>query len=163
VQELAASASFIKDMVGEIRTIVKEAHTQQYNNYNYAETPTTTIKEPKKVNQIWDLPTIWDSMMRKLPTGFQKNGVGVYKYEHTENIICGKNVKTTISISFDTSSIDMRIRIGNNTSVAFYLYKNAKDSWFDGINSSLIKDLVDELPDDVKEFVDDFVKKVLNK
>ena len=160
VQELATGASFIKDLISEIKDVIKEAQ-QQYNNCNI--TPTSeSIADTKKLNQHWDLPAIWSIMTRTLPTGFEKTGVGVFTYKHEKEDADGKTKKTTIKISFKDESIDMNVRLAD-TSAFFYLYEEGERSWVNGINPAIVNELIDELPEDVKEFVGTFVKKVLNK
>lgn len=165
VQELAAGASFIKDLIGEIKDMVKEAQASA-TQYTPAPTTITTAKadvtEPKKTEQHWDLPAIWSIMTRTLPTGFEKTGVGVFTYKHEKEEADGKTKKTTIKISFKDESIDMNVRLAD-TSAFFYLYEEGERSWVNGINPAIVNELIDELPEDVKEFVGTFVKKVLNK
>lgn len=163
VQELATSASFIKDVIGEIKSTIKEAQTSSKPETVQVVTPPTAapITEPQKTETFWDLPAIWSVMMAKLPEGFEKAGVGCYTYKKDE--ATETNIrKTTIRLLFKDESIDMIIRSGD-AQAYFYLYGNAERSWFNGINPALIDELINELPDDVKEFVRNFVKKVLNK
>lgn len=167
VQELATSASFIKDLISEIKSAIKEAQasTQQI----YDQIPRREIKvadpkdkvKPEKVEQHWDLPAIWSIMTRTLPEGFEKTGIGVYTYKYEKKDADGKNKKTSIRISFN-DTIDMHIYVGD-TKASFYLYEDAERSWVDGINSTLIDELISELPEGVREFVRNFVKKVLTK
>ena len=169
VQELATSASFIKDLIGEIKSTIKEAQTSAQGYQPSSTHATTTVKttaenkvvETPKAEQRWDLPAIWSVMTSTLPAGFDKAGVGSYVYIYECENDNGKKVKTTIKIAFN-DSIDMRIYVGE-TKASFYLYEDAERSWADGINPSLINELIDELPDGVREFVRNFVKKVLNK
>lgn len=157
VQELATSASFIKDLIGEIKSTIKEAQTSaQYTPTSTTTTAAKTTTENKiepKMKQRWDLPAVWSVMMAELPKGFEKAGVGCYTYKKDEAII---------RTSFKDEYIGMNIRSGD-AQASFYLYEDADRSWFNGINQTLINELIDELPEGVGGFVGTFVKKVLNK
>jgi hypothetical protein len=159
VQELAQSGSFVKDIIYQIRDAIKEAQASAQQVYDQ---PRREIEDVEAVSeQNWNLPTIWSVMMRTLPEGFEKTGIGVYTYKYEKEDADGKNKKTSIRISFN-DTIDMRIYVGD-TKASFYLYEDAERSWVDGINSTLISELISELPEGVREFVRNFVKKVLNK
>lgn len=178
VQELAASASFIKDMVSEVKNVIKEAQAcasapaVQYKQQVAKEVlPAGTFddravlskqeKSTKKVSQKWDLSAVWEVLMSTLPDGFDKTGVGSFVYTHERENEKGNTVRTTIKLMFN-DTIDMRIYVGES-SASFYLYEDAAKSWVDGINKTLVEDLIDELPSNVREFVRSFVKKVLTK
>ena len=170
VQELAAGASFVKDLVSEIKTLIKDAQTTANATtkaITKEELPNGTFddqdlvkKTSKKPSQKWDLFAIWEVMTSSLPEGFVKNGIGSYVYKYERENDNGKKEKITIKLSFQEDSIDMRIYVGSNVS-SFYLYEDPKSSWFDGIHKCLIEDLLNALPADVREFVRIFVKKVL--
>lgn len=171
VQELATSASFIKDLVSEIKTLIKDAQTTA-NATTKAATkevlPAGTFddrnlvkKTSKEPSTKWDLPGVWEVLMSTLPEGFDKVGVGSYVYTYERENETGKTVKTTIKLAFN-DSIDMRVYTGDS-SASFYLYEDSKRSWIDGINECLVEDLLDELPANVRDFVRNFVKKVLTK
>ena len=166
VQELATSASFIKDLVGEIKTLIKDAQTTAKaatEAVTKEVLPAGTFDDRdlvKNPSQKWDLSAVWEVMTSSLPEGFDKNGIGSYVYKYERENDNGKKEKITIKLSFQDDSIDMRIFIGNNV-VSFYLYEDAKSSWFDGIHKCFIEELINTLPADVREFVRIFVKKVL--
>ena len=164
VQELATSASFIKDLISEIKSAIKEAQasTQQvYDQY-----PRREIKvaepEPKeetkseKVGQRWDLASVWNVMMAKKPEGFKKTGIGHYTFE------CGsvkeKN-RIRVILEFKTESIDVDITVAETTAFC-HLYEDAEYSCIGGINATLIGELIEALPDDIKEYVSDYLKKI---
>lgn len=172
VQELATGASFIKDMIHEIKDFVKEAQAsaqQQYNN-RIADTPTSTpattaaknkvetpqVAEPQKTNHTWDLPAVWEVMMKKLPEGFKKSGIGCYEFER--GTIKDEN-KITVKIEFNEDSIDMDIYVGS-TSIHGYLYSKGERSRVSGINPVLMQDVIEEMPEEIKEFVKDYFDKV---
>ena len=160
VQELATSASFIKDLIGESKSTIKEAQASaqgyQPSTSTHATTTVKTTTENKiepKMKQRWDLPAVWSVMMAELPKGFEKAGVGCYTYKKDE---------ASIRISFKDEYIGMNIRSGD-AQASFYLYEDADRSWFNGINQTIIDELINELPEGVGEFVRNFVKKVFNK
>lgn len=178
VQELAASASFIKDMVSEVKNMIKDAQAcasapaREYKEHATKEVlPAGTFddrdivkkqeKSTKKVSQKWDLPAVWETMIGTLPKGFDKIGIGSYLYKNEKEDSNGERVNTKIKLSFN-DTIDMRIYYADS-SASFYLYEDAEKSWIDGINKVLVEELIDELPADVREFVRSFVKKVLTK
>lgn len=162
VQELAAGASFIKDLIGEIKDMVKEAQASA-TQYTPAPTTITTVKadvtEPKKTEQHWDLPAVWNVMMTKKPEGFKKTGIGHYTYE------CGsvkeKN-RIRVILEFKTESIDVDITVAETTAFC-HLYEDAEYSCIGGINAALIGELIEALPDDIKAYVTDYLKKIQTK
>ena len=162
VQELATSASFIKDLISEIKYAIKEA---QASAQQYAPTPaptTTTVEnkvETPKVEQHWDLPAIWGVMMKKLPEGFKKTGVGHYTYE--TGSLKEKN-RIRVIIEFKQDSIDCDITVQDSTAFC-HLYEDAEDSCIGGINAALMEEVIGELPEDIRGFVANYIKKVLNK
>lgn len=159
VQELATSASFIKDLISEIKYAIKEA---QASAQQYTPTPTTTTSEnkveaaPQKVNQCWDLASVWNVMMAKKPEGFKKTGVGHYTYE------CGsvkeKN-RIRVILEFKAESIDVDITVAETTAFC-HLYEDAEYSCIGGINTALIGELIEALPDDIKGYVSDYLNKI---
>lgn len=157
VQELAAGASFIKDLIGEIKDMVKEAQASA-TQYTPAPTTITTPKvtEAQKINQVWDLPAIWGVMMKSLPDGFKKTGIGSYTFETTEEKV--KN-KIKVQIEFNEDSIDMDIYTGS-TAIHGYLYSEAKRSRITGINPALMDDMFEEMPDEIKEFVKNYFDRI---
>jgi hypothetical protein len=166
VQELAASASFIKDMVNEVKSMIEEAQASAhaYNQYPKVEVKAAEPKvaEPKeevkseKVGQRWDLPAVWSCMIAKKPEGFKKTGVGHYTYE------CGsvkeKN-RIRVILEFKAESIDVDITVAETTAFC-HLYEDAEYSSISGINAALIGELIEALPDDIKDFVSDYIKKI---
>lgn len=167
VQELATSTSFIKDMVNEVKSMIKDAQASAAQ-YTPAPTTSTTSKTtdenkvataPKKLNQCWDLPAIWKYMVATIPSGFDKAGIGTYVYTYKDK---NDKKRTSIKIAFKEESIDMRVSL-DETVANFYLYEDAERSWSNGINPALIDEFINELPVDVKEFIKNFVRKVLNK
>lgn len=164
VQELATSASFIKDLISEIKSAIKEA--QASAQQAYAQYPRREIKvaepEPKeetkseKVGQRWDLASVWNVMMAKKPEGFKKTGIGHYTFE------CGsvkeKN-RIRVVIEFKTDSIDCDITVQDSTAFC-HLYEDAEDSCISGINAALIGELIEALPDDIKGFIAEYIKKI---
>ena len=164
VQELATSASFIKDLISEIKSTIKEAQTFSKPETVQVVTPPTaaSITEPQKTETFWDLPAIWSVMMAKLPKGFEKAGVGCYTYEKDEATETNTR-KTTIKIRFTEESIDMDIYIGNHTGVHGYLYEKARRSRISGINPALFNDFIEELPEEVFDFVKDYFDKINKK
>lgn len=167
VQELAASASFIKDMVNEVKSMIKDAQASaaQYTPTPIASTTSKTTDEnkvaaaPQKVNQRWDLPSVWSCMIAKKPEGFKKTGVGHYTYE------CGsvkeKN-RIRVILEFKAESIDVDITVAETTAFC-HLYEDAEYSCIGGINAALIGELIEALPDDIKEYVSDYLKKIQTK
>ncbi len=162
VQELATSASFIKDLISEIKYAIKEA---QASAQQYTPTPTTITSEnkveaaPQKVNQKWDLASVWKVMMSKKPEGFKKTGIGHYTYE------CGsvkeKN-RIRVILEFKAESIDVDITVAETTAFC-HLYEDAEDSCIGGINAALIGELIEALPEDIREYVTDYLKKIQTK
>lgn len=164
VQELATSASFIKDLISEIKSAIKEA--QASAQQAYAQYPRREIKvaeaEPKeetkseKVGQRWDLASVWNVMMAKKPEGFKKTGIGHYTFE------CGsmkeKN-RIRVVIEFKQDSIDCDITVQDSTAFC-HLYEDAEYSSISGINAALIGELIEALPDDIKGYVSDYLKKI---
>jgi hypothetical protein len=160
VQELATSASFIKDLIGEIKSAIKEAQASaaQYQPAS-ASTITTEkadVTEPKKTEQRWDLASVWNVMMAKKPEGFKKTGIGHYTFE------CGsmkeKN-RIRCVIEFKQDSIDCDITVQDSTAFC-HLYEDAEYSSISGINAALIGELIEALPGDIKDFVSDYIKKI---
>ena len=159
VQELATSASFIKDLISEIKYAIKEA---QASAQQYTPTPTTTTSEnkveaaPQKVNQRWDLASVWNVMMAKKPDGFKKTGIGHYTFE------CGsmkeKN-RIRVVIEFKQDSIDCDITVQDSTAFC-HLYEDAEYSSISGINAALIGELIEALPNDIKDYVSEYIKKI---
>lgn len=167
VQELATGSSFIKDMIHEIKDFVKEAQASaQAYQPSCTSTPTTTaaknkvetlqVVEPQKTNCTWDLPAVWEVMMKKLPEGFKKSGIGCYAFE--TGTTKDKN-KITVKIEFNEDSIDMDIYVGSTT-IHGYLYSKGERSRVSGINPVLMQDVIEEMPDEIKEFVKDYFDKV---
>lgn len=165
VQELATSANFIKDLIGEIKSAIKEAQasTQQiYDQIPRREIKVADPKEeakPEKVEQRWDLAAVWNVMMAKKPEGFKKTGVGHYTYE--SGSLKEKN-RIRIVIEFKQDTIDCDITIGNATAFC-HLYENGEDSYMSGINSALIGELIEALPEDVRDYISDYLKKIQTK
>ena len=165
VQELATSASFIKDLISEIKSAIKEAQasTQQYTPTPITSTTIKTTAENKietpKTEQHWDLPAVWNVMMKRLPEGFKKTGIGHYTFE------CGsmkeKN-RIRCVIEFKQDSIDCDITVQDSTAFC-HLYEDAEYSSISGINAALIGELIEALPDDIKEYVADYLKKIQTK
>lgn len=164
VQELAAGASFIKDLVGEIKDMIKEA---QASAQQYTPTPitSTTIKttdenkvETPKTEQHWDLASVWNVMMAKKPEGFKKTGIGSYTFS---SVVSEEKVKDKIKvqIEFNEDSIDMDIYTGS-TAIHGYLYSEAKRSRITGINPALMDDMFEEMPDEIKEFVKNYFDRI---
>lgn len=169
VQELATGSSFIKDLIHEIKDMVKEAQasaTQYQPSCTSTSTPATTaaknkvetpqVAEPQKTNYTWDLPAVWEVMMKKLPEGFKKSGIGCYEFE--TGTIKDKN-KITVKIEFNEDSIDMDIYVGSTT-IHGYLYSKGERSRVSGINPVLMQDVIEEMPNEIKEFVKDYFDKV---
>lgn len=158
VQELAAGGSFIKDMIHEIKDFVKEAQAsaQACQPTPAKTTPTPKVAEPQKTNYTWDLPVVWEVMMKKLPEGFKKSGIGCYEFE--TGTIKDKN-KITVKIEFNEDSIDMDIYVGSTT-IHGYLYSKGERSRVSGINPVLMQDVIEEMPNEIKEFVKDYFDKV---
>ena len=122
-----------------------------------ATTPTVVPKvEAQKINQVWDLPAIWGIMMKSLPDGFKKTGIGSYTFETTEEKV--KN-KIKVQIEFNEDSIDMDIYTGS-TAIHGYLYSEAKRSRITGINPALMDDMFEEMPDEIKEFVKNYFDRI---
>lgn len=160
VQELATSASFIKDLIGEIKNVVKEA---QASAAQYTPAPTTTITtakadvaEPQKTEQHWDLASVWNVMMKRLPDGFKKTGVGHYTYE--TGSLKEKN-RIRVIIEFKTETIDCDITIGDATAFC-HLCEDGDDSYMTGINAALVGEIIDALPEDIREYIADYLKKI---
>lgn len=160
VQELATSASFIKDLISEIKSTIKEAQTSQV--VAPAEPITQTEHSINKTETFWDLPAVWSVMMAKKPEGFKKTGTGFYTYEKEEATDTDKR-RTTIRIRFAEESIDMDIYIGDHTGVHGYLYEKGKRSRISGINPALFNDFINDLPEEVKDFVKDYFDKINKK
>lgn len=163
VQELAASASFIKDMVNEVKSMIKEAQaSSQVYQPSCTSTPatitakTTAENKTPKAEQHWDLPAVWEVMMKTLPDGFKKSGIGCYAFE--TGTTKDKN-KIKVQIEFNEDSIDMDIYTGS-TAIHGYLYSEAKRSRITGINPALMDDMFEEMPDEIKEFVKNYFDKV---
>lgn len=163
VQELATGASFIKDMVNEVKSMIKEAQVEPQHcitNNTPESKPTETNIKPTtaapKIEQKWDLPAIWGVMMKSLPDGFKKTGIGSYTFETTEE---KEKNKITVHIEFNENSIDMDIYTGS-TAIHGYLYSEAKRSRISGINPVLIQDMIEEIPTEVREFVKNYFDKV---
>lgn len=161
VQELATSASFIKDLISEIKYAIKEAQASAAQAYQPAPASTITtakadVTEPQKTEQHWDLPAVWNVMMKKLPEGFKKTGVGHYTYE-TGSLKEKNRIK--VIIEFKTDTIDCDITIGNATAFC-HLYEDGNESYMSGINAALVGDIIDALPEDIREYIAEYLKKI---
>lgn len=134
-----------------------------------AVTPTTTttttnpfceIKPEKietpKTEQHWDLPAVWEVMIKQLPEGFKKDGIGCYAFE--AGTTKDKN-KITVKIEFTEDSIDMDIYVGS-TAIHGYLYPDGKRSRITGINPALMSDIIDALPEDIREYIAEYLEKI---
>ena len=173
VQELAQSGSFIKDVINQIRDAVKEAQASaQAYQPSCTSTPATTAStstpaipsatnkiEPQKTEQKWDLASVWSVMMKKLPEGFKKTGVGHYTYE--SGSLKEKN-RIRVVIEFKQDSIDCDITVQDSTAFC-HLYEDGKESYMTGINAALVGEIIEALPDDIRSFVAEYLKKVSTK
>lgn len=167
VQELATSASFIKDLIGEIKSTIKEAQTSAIKpEQSQVVAPAEPIAQSEhsinKTETFWDLPAVWSVMMAKMPEGFKKSGVGCYTYE-TNSPEKVNAERISIRIRFTEESIDMDVYMGDNTGVHGYLYEKGKRSRISGINPALFKDFIEDLPEEVKDFVKDYFDKINKK
>lgn len=154
VQELATSASFIKDLISEIKYAIKEAQAYQPCTSTVA-TPATPAT-PEVTEQHWDLASVWKVMMSKKPEGFKKTGIGHYTYE--TGSLKEKN-RIRVILEFKTESIDVDITVGDTTAFC-HLYEDGSDSSISGINATLIGELIEALPDDIKGYVSEYIKKI---
>lgn len=168
VQELATSASFIKDLIGEIKSAIKEAQAsaQAYQPSCTSTPVTTTAKttvenkvETPNTEQHWDLQAIWGVMVKTLPEGFKKSGIGHYTYE--SGSLKEKN-RIRIVVCFKPESIDCDITVKDSTAFC-HLYEDGTEGYISGVNPGLMEELVGELPEDVRGFIANYIKKVLNK
>lgn len=153
------------EALNHMLTKIPDAEPCFKENFCEAETtstPTTTptvvpkVSEAQKINQVWDLPAIWGVMMKSLPDGFKKTGIGSYTFETTEEKV--KN-KIKVQIEFNEDSIDMDIYTGS-TAIHGYLYSEAKRSRITGINPALMDDMFEEMPDEIKEFVKNYFDRI---
>lgn len=162
VQEMAQSGSTIMNVLKFVKDSIKEAQASaQPCQPSCTSTPAKTatvpkVAEPKKINQEWDLPSVWEVMMKKLPEGFKKSGIGCYAFE--TGTIKDKN-KITVKIEFNEDSIDMDIYVGS-TAIHGYLYSEGERSRVSGINPALMQDMIEEMPEEIKEFVKDYFDKI---
>lgn len=167
VQEMAAGASFVKDLVREVKDMIKEAQSQQYQPVQQCvstpATPATTSKpaaEAKpQTEQRWDLPAVWSCMMKTLPDGFQKSGIGHYTYE--SGSLKEKN-RIRIVVCYKPESIDCDITVKDSTAFC-HLYEDGTEGYIGGVNPGLMEELIEELPEDIRSFIANYIKKVLNK
>ena len=166
VQEMAAGASFVKDLVREVKDMIKEAQASAQSYQPCTSTPATpatpaTTSKPAaeakpQTEQRWDLPAVWSCMMAKLPTGFKKTGVGHYTYE--TGSLKEKN-RIRVILEFKTDSIDVDITIGDATAFC-HLCEDGDNSYMTGINAALVGEIIDALPEDIKAYISEYLKKI---
>ena len=168
VQEMAQSGSTIMNVLKFVKDSIKEAQASaQPCQPSCTSTPATiTTKtttenkvETPKVEQHWDLPAVWSCMMKTLPDGFKKTGVGHYTYE--TGSLKEKN-RIRVIIEFKTDTIDCDITIGDATAFC-HLYEDGKESYMTGINATLVGEIIDALPDEIRSFMAEYLKKVSTK
>lgn len=163
VQEIAQGGTNTLKMVDSIKEVIKEAQASaQVYQPSCTSTPatitakTTAENKTPKAEQHWDLPAVWEVMMKTLPDGFKKSGIGCYAFE--TGTTKDKN-KIKVQIEFNEDSIDMDIYTGS-TAIHGYLYSEAKRSRITGINPALMDDMFEEMPDEIKEFVKNYFDRI---
>ena len=168
VQEMAQSGSTLMNVMKFVKDSIKEAQAsaQAYQPSCTSTPATTTAKttaenkvETPNTEQHWDLQAIWGVMVKTLPEGFKKSGIGHYTYE--SGSLKEKN-RIRIVVCFKPESIDCDITVKDSTAFC-HLYEDGTEGYISGVNPGLMEELVEELPEDVRGFIANYIKKVLNK
>ena len=113
VQELAAGASFIKDLVGEIKDMIKEAQASAaqhaYDQYPKVEVKAAEPKvaEAKEVNYRINLKGTFEVLEGKL------NGEDAWKSDGFGNLVYEKD-DTNVAIHLKNEKIQIDIHVNDN-------------------------------------------------
>jgi hypothetical protein len=187
VQELATSASFIKDLVSQIKGIVKEAQTAVQNNVcdQYSKigtenvnptpapvveglkranpTPAPVVEDHKKVKTD-TLAMVWSNIISNIPSTFEKVGIGRYEYS------CGQPKKNanksedqmTASLALTHDGIDVQIKYKDDS--IWTVHKVGCDLNME-LNEALFPEFINSLPcdEETRRFLDGVVDMRISK
>lgn len=180
VQELATSASFIKDLVGEIKNVIKNAQacaSAPAREYQKTETARDRVAE-KAVEEVKEedkIANIWNRIMKILPDTFVKSGVGQYKYQKPEEPKPVKKGKGTFSSEEEevvpykskekimeaelelTDHIEFKVYNPTGQSVTIFVHSAGINRY--GVNPSLYDEFIESLGCDeaTKRFVAEMI------